>query len=114
MDDVKNIKIADIPYSIKEIAKKIEISLSPEKIILFGSYATGNATFDSDVDLLIILNTKLRGAERIRLISKLIYPRLLPLDIVVKTPEEIEKSKNRIDPFLSEVLERGIELYAKS
>ncbi len=114
MDTARNIKITDIPNPIKEMAKKIEIILSPEKIILFGSYATGNATFDSDVDLLIILNTELRGAERIRLISKLIYPRLLPLDIVVKTPDEIKMSKNRIDPFISEALERGIELYAKS
>ena len=100
-----------IPDSIKHITEEIVKSLSPERIILFGSYAYGNVTYNSDVDLLVILNTDLKGAERQRVVSRLIHPRLLPLDIIVKTPEEIRESKNRIDPFLNEILEKGIELY---
>ena len=103
-----------IPTYIIKIADKIAETLSPEKIILFGSYAYGDVTSDSDIDLLVILKTDLKSAERQRLISKIIYPRSAPMDIIVKTPEEIIKSKNRVDPFINEVLEKGKELYARS
>ena len=103
-----------IPTYIIKIADKIAKTMSPEKIILFGSYAYGDVTPDSDVDLLVILKTNLKSAERQRLISKLIYPRSAPMDIIVKTPEEIIKSKNRVDPFINEALEKGKELYARS
>ncbi|RMI06730.1 MAG: nucleotidyltransferase domain-containing protein [Calditrichaeota bacterium] len=103
-----------IPEFITDIVSKIVQGVSPEKIILFGSYVSGDITPDSDVDLLIIMPTSLRPAERIRLISRLLYPRVAPLDIIVKTPEEILAAQNRVDPFLHEILERGIVLYAKS
>ena len=114
MTNVKKSNVKEIPDQIKKMVNKIRVSCSPEKIILFGSYSTGKITFNSDVDLLVVLNTDLRGAERIRMISRLIYPRSLPVDIIVKTPDEIEKSKKRIDPFINDILETGIELYARS
>ena len=98
---------------IRQIVEKIAQELSPEKIILFGSYAHGNATSDSDIDLLVIWNTPLSYSERLRLISRLISPRPAPLDIIVKTPREIEKSKKRVDPFIRELLEKGISVYAR-
>jgi len=102
----------EIPDSIRQMATTIIQALAPQKVILFGSYAHGKVSYDSDVDLLIILNTKLKGAERQRAVSRLIHPRLLPVDIIVKTPEEIVESQTRrIDPFLKEILEKGIILY---
>lgn len=101
----------EIPDSIRKITEKIIKSLSPQKVILFGSYAYGDVTFDSDVDLLIILDTKLKGAERQRAVSRLIQPRPFPVDIIVRTPEEILASHQRVDPFLNEILEKGIVIY---
>ncbi len=103
-----------VPDSIRKITDQIVKALSPQQIILFGSYAYGEVTADSDVDLLIILDTPLKGADRQRLISRLIHPRPFPLDIIVRTPAEIHASRQRVEPFLNEILEKGIVLYGSS
>jgi len=103
----------NLPREIQDFINKIIDSFAPEKIILFGSRAYGEATPDSDVDLLVIMETELPSAERHRQISRLLRPRLLPIDIVVRNPREIQKSLHRVDPFIHEVLEKGIVLYAR-
>ena len=102
------------PQFLEGMIQQIIQKLSPEKIILFGSYVSGTETNDSDLDLLVIMHTNLRPAERQRMVSRLFYPREIPLDIIVKTPEEIEQVHNRVDPFLHAVLSEGIILYARS
>lgn len=100
--------------AIESIIQKIVENIKPEKIILFGSYVSGEVTSDSDIDLLIILNTHLCAAERQRLVSRLLYPRVAPMDIVVKTPAEIQSAQQKVDPFIHEILRNGIVLYARS
>jgi len=108
---IQHSQIREIPDLIKNIIDKVVKSLAPQKVILFGSYAYGNVSADSDVDLLIILDTNLKSAERQRVVSRLIHPRPFPVDIIVKTPEEIIEAKKRIDPFMNEILEKGVVLY---
>lgn len=96
---------------LAEIVRRIVTTLAPEKIILFGSYAYGAPVPDSDVDLLIIQKTKLRRVERTVVISELILPRPFPLDILVKTPTEIQEALRNNDPFVKEILSRGRILY---
>jgi predicted nucleotidyltransferase len=103
-----------LPHEIDDLVGKIIHTFSPEKIILFGSFAYGEPAPDSDVDLLIIMETRLPAAERQRQISRLLRPRLRPMDIVVRNPSEIQKSLHRVDPFIHEILEKGIVLYARS
>jgi predicted nucleotidyltransferase len=98
---------------VDSMIDRIVRDLHPQRIILFGSYAYGNATPDSDVDLLIIMETAMRPVERNRVVSRLLSPRKLPVDIVVKTPQEIEKSQRRVDPFLHEILNKGKVVYAR-
>jgi predicted nucleotidyltransferase len=105
---------ANLPREIQDFVNKIVEALGPEKIILFGSRAYGEVTPDSDVDLLVIMETELPAAERHRQISRLLRPRPLPIDIVVKNPKEIRRSLHRVDPFIHEVLEKGIVLYSRS
>jgi len=100
--------------AMESIIQKIVDNIKPEKIILFGSYVSGEVTSDSDIDLLIILNTHLCAAERQRLVSRLLYPRVAPMDIVVKTPAEIQSAQQKVDPFIHEILRNGIVLYARS
>jgi len=102
-----------LPVEIDDIVEKIVGSFSPEKIILFGSYASGNVTPDSDLDLLVIMETDLPPAERQRQISRLLRPRRFPMDIIVKNSGEIQKSRRRVDPFMNEILDKGIVLYAR-
>lgn len=96
---------------LAEIVRRIVAAFAPEKIILFGSYADGKPTPDSDVDLLIIQKTNLRRAERTVAISELILPRPFPMDIWVKTPTEIQDALRKNDPFIQEILSRGRVLY---
>lgn len=103
-----------LPQFIYDMIEVIVNKVDPEKIILFGSYVEDNYTEDSDVDLLVIMNTTLPTAERQRSISRFLYPRLAPLDIIVKTPREIELAKTRVEPFIHAILEEGIVLYARS
>lgn len=99
-----------LPLAVKKIAAK----LKPEKIILFGSYAKGNPTPDSDVDLLIILDTQKSRKDRVVEVSLLLYPRFFPVDILVKTPQEIEADLAGGNFFIRNILEKGKVLYEQS
>lgn len=99
--------------SIRAVADKIARRFQPEQIVLFGSYAYGTPRPESDVDLLIIMNTPLRSRQQRLEISRALSPRPFPLDIVVRTPEEI---KNRLalgDPFVREITTRGKVVYER-
>ena len=100
-----------LPGAIERIVSK----LKPEKIILFGSYAYGNPTPDSDVDLLVIMNTKAKDVDRYVAVSNLLYPRQFPVDILVKTPTEIKaEAHKKSNFFLREILKKGKVLYERS
>ncbi|MEZ4658722.1 MAG: nucleotidyltransferase domain-containing protein [Caldilineaceae bacterium] len=98
---------------LDKIVERIVSTLSPEKIILFGSYAYGDPNSDSDVDLLIIQQTDKRPAQRSVAVSKLIRPRPFPVDILVKTPQEIQQALQNGNYFIREILERGKILYER-
>lgn len=98
---------------LAEIVRRIVSAFAPEKIILFGSYAYGAPSPDSDVDLLIIQKTNLRRVERSVAISELILPRPFPVDILVKTPAEIQDALRQNDPFIKEILSQGRVLHAQ-
>lgn len=95
------------------ILKRLVDNLDVVKIILFGSYASGKPTKDSDLDLLIILNTKEKGLKRYAMVSELLEPRKIPMDIIVKTPEEMKSRARMFDPFLRTVQRTGKVLYEK-
>ena len=96
---------------LQEITQKIVDAFHPEQIILFGSHAYGKPGETSDVDLLVIMHTDLRPAERSAQISRVCRPRYLPMDILVRTPQEIAERLNAFDPFLEEILTHGKVLY---
>jgi len=68
----------------------------------------------SDVDLLVIMKTRASLKERSWAVSRLLLPRPFPVDILVKTPREVEKSLKTGDFFLQEILTRGKVLYDQS
>lgn len=83
-----------------------------ERIILFGSRAVGGATADSDVDLLVIMPIEKgeRAAERAAAIRSHIQAPF-PVDIIVRSPEEIERRIAADDGFIRDVLKNGVLLY---
>lgn len=100
--------------SLRPAIQKIVKELNPEKIVLFGSYAYGKPNRHSDVDLLVVLNTRASQSERSWKVSRLLLPRPFPVDILVKTPKEIETALESGDFFLREILTRGKILYERN
>jgi predicted nucleotidyltransferase len=99
---------------IKHIVDRLVSDYSPERILLYGSFLQGIPRSDSDLDLLVIKSTKDRFLDRwVTVRSILSDPhRKLALDIIVLTPEEVEKRLRAKDQFIASVLKRGRTLYA--
>ena len=95
-----------------EIARQIIVEYNPEKIILFGSFAWGKPGPDSDIDLLIIKDTDQKFFERSMAVRRIIDG-VLPVDILVRTPEEIKKRLMLGDPFYVNIIKNGKYLYGK-
>ena len=99
--------------ALSDIVQRIVNELRPEKIILFGSYGYGSPTENSDVDLLVIMETSSRSADRYLAVSRLLRPRPFPLDILVKTPNEISQALEKGDFFIRELVSKGQTLYER-
>ena len=99
---------------LQEAIDRIVSKLRPQQIILFGSYAYGRPGPASDVDLLVVMETEDRPADRIMAVSRLLSPRPFPVDIVVRTPTELARDLNRVDSFMREVLAKGLIIYERS
>ena len=98
-----------LPVAVSRIVEELD----PDRIVLFGSFAHGTATPDSDVDLLVIMETDATNPERSWSVSRLLIPRPFPVDILVKTPAEIERALAKGDFFVREILVRGRVLYER-
>lgn len=104
----------NINKKLNPIVKKIVQEYQPDRIVLFGSYAWGNPTEDSDVDLFIVKKSAKRRIDRAReLRAKLIGNKFPPMDLLIYTPEELDGRVAIEDFFIKDVLEKGKVLYAK-
>jgi predicted nucleotidyltransferase len=95
---------------IREIVRQIVQRFRPQKVILFGSYAQGKPTLDSDVDLLVVMETSEQSLHAAARISAAI-DHLFPLDILVFRPSELKASLERKGVFATEVMAKGIVLH---
>jgi len=84
---------------------------SPEKIVLFGSMARGDADADSDIDLLVVESSSLPRYKRAARYRKAVAGLFIAKDIVVWSPEEIEEWKSVPNAFITSVLREGRVLY---
>jgi len=99
---------------INEIVSRIATRFNPDKIILFGSYAVGNATNSSDLDLLVIKDTDLPYHKRSFDIHKALIGSMIPMDILVYTKQEFEQERNEQSSFLSSAIKTSKVLYERS
>ena len=96
--------------AIKRVCAQIAREFRPQRIILFGSYAYGKPTPDSDVDLLVVMPLAGRGMEKAVEISSRLEHRF-PIDLLVRSPEEIRQRVKWNDFFLREATEKGVVMY---
>ncbi|MGI8789194.1 MAG: nucleotidyltransferase domain-containing protein [Pyrinomonadaceae bacterium] len=95
---------------IKNLCRQIVENFSPQKIILFGSHAYGNPTKDSDVDLLVVMPFEGSNSQKaVEILLKL--KRTMPLDLLVRTSEQVQERIAMEDFFMREIVERGKVLY---
>lgn len=94
---------------VDQIAQRIE----PEKIIVFGSYAKGQAMPHSDLDLLVIKDTPLPPEIRIANLRPLLANMLTRVDVQWHTPQEVAAYANEKHSFLYSVIKTGKVYFEK-
>lgn len=87
------------------------IPYAPDRIYLFGSWATGEADELSDIDLVVIKQTPAPFFDRLREVSRLLPPESGAVDILVYTPEEFARMKADGNAFAETVEEEGVIVY---
>ncbi|NPV75199.1 MAG: nucleotidyltransferase domain-containing protein [Anaerolineae bacterium] len=95
---------------IRELVSRIAVGFKPIRIILFGSYAYGEPRPESDVDLLVVMETPLRESVQALQIRQSINP-LFGVDFFVITPERLTQRLLWGDSFLKEITEKGVVMY---
>lgn len=90
---------------------QIATKVNPDRIYLFGSYATGKANEDSDLDLLVIKDTPEPKYKRSIEIQRLLIGSKLPVDIVVYTNDEFENEKMKKYSFVNSAIQEGQLMY---
>lgn len=96
--------------AIDQVVQQIVEQFKPQKIILFGSYARGNPRPESDVDLLVVMETPLREIQQAIQICQQIDYRF-GLDLIVHTPKYLAERVKMGDWFIRDILEEGKILY---
>ena len=94
------------------IADRLKRNYHAQAVILFGSVGRGEASAESDTDLLVIAPTRQRFCERSATVLSLLrdlYPGLA-LEPIVLTPEEVQRRLERGDPFVKDIMESGVAL----
>jgi predicted nucleotidyltransferase len=104
--------MADI-RDTQRMADIIAERFRPERIILFGSHARGDAAADSDVDLLVVMDTDAPITKRALPIRKALWDFPMPKDILVRTPREFEEAKSRFWTVTSPAAREGRVLYER-
>lgn len=95
---------------IDALARRIGERFQPDRVILFGSYAWGTPTPDSDVDLLIVLPFQGKNWQMATEIRKYVRASF-PMDLLVRTPEQLRQRLSMGDTFLREITQRGKVLF---
>ncbi|MDX9972360.1 MAG: nucleotidyltransferase domain-containing protein [FCB group bacterium] len=95
---------------IEQLGADIGREFHAVRVVLFGSYAYGTPTADSDVDLLVVLPEAANPARKFADICLKLDPSF-PVDILVRTPENVSERLIMGDDFMKDILEKGKVLY---
>ena len=101
------------PETISAVVRAIAENFSPRKIVLFGSYAYGHPTPDSDLDFWVIMESDLPRHKRAALIRRIFRPTPCAMDILVYTPQEVEYWNGVVNHIITEALGTGKTVYER-
>jgi len=100
----------EISKKIDDYVAEVVRKLNPNLVVLFGSFATGDINEGSDIDILVVADFKEPFLDRIRTLMDFNTFKI-PIEPVGYTPKEFDQMKNRKNPFITEVLEKGKIIY---
>ena len=100
--------------AIAEAVRRIGERFDPERIILFGSHALGNAGPDSDADLLVIMRVTGSRREQAVRIDLALAGIPIPIDVLVVTPEDVEKYRDCNGAIICEAVREGKVVYERA
>jgi len=95
---------------IRRLCQRIAEAYRPEKIVLFGSHADGQPRPESDVDLLIVMDYEGRPIEQMLKIQRELDI-VTPVDLLVRTPREVDERLQDGDMFMVDIMRRGKVMY---
>lgn len=101
--------------TVEDVVRRLVEQYDPDRVILYGSRASGRSRPDSDVDVLIVKETDRRPIDRRVEVESLLLDRQpgLALDLVVYTPRELLDLYLAGSPFIEEVMETGRVLFMR-
>lgn len=99
--------------TVEEILQAIAEAFRPLQIVVFGSYAQGHPTPESDLDLLVVMDTDLPRHRRAVPLRLLFHPAPCSMDILVYTPEEVERWKGTVNHVVTEAYASGRIAYER-
>jgi predicted nucleotidyltransferase len=97
--------LTDIVRRVVEVAR-------PQRIVMFGSAARGTARADSDVDLLVVKSGRFQRGRLVDAIYRNLRGAGAPVDVIVVTPEEVERYRNDPCLIIAPALKEGKVVYA--
>jgi HEPN domain-containing protein/predicted nucleotidyltransferase len=100
--------------TVEAIVERLVTGYAPDRIILFGSRAAGEARPDSDVDLVVVKETDRRPIDRRIEVERLLADRVVPVDVIVYTPGELRRLFAVGSPFIEDLMEHGRVLYMRT
>lgn len=103
----------DLQADLDWLVGRIRDGYEPEKIILFGSLASGETHEWSDIDLIVVKDTDARYGERVKSLTSVIQDRLIGADILIYSLAEYERARSRDSVFLREAERDGVVLYER-
>ena len=100
------------PEIIEQLVRRIIEIVQPLRIILFGSAARGELGPDSDIDVLVVMPEGVHRRQTAQLLYRQIRGLGVPFDILVATPDDLERHKDNIGLIYRTILQEGIEVYS--
>lgn len=104
----------EIQDVLDDMTRRIVERFHPDRIILFGSFAKGEHADDSDLDILIVMPVEGSRRSKANEIDLTLADRVVPLDLIVVTPEQFERQKDMIGTIVREAVREGRVIYERA
>ena len=104
----------EIQDALEEMKRRIVERFHPDMIILFGSHASGEPTEDSDLDILIVMPVEGSRRKKANEIDLTLADRVVPMDLIVVTPEQFERQRDMIGTIVHEAVREGRVIYERA